>query len=252
MGSKGKEKFTLFDVKDPNFGPYGTNNGVLLKNWNGASDNFALAKSAYPDQYKNYGMGVLDLHNKELMGTYEVKPIPNPAFSSYDGTFLDVNIIVKDNQKKYLQNKGISSNPLDPDFYNHVQQIPSVDTICDTQDVLRTFAGGTRSAYGPAHMSAPWTLGPFLSSDSINVLKEIAKYTTMGPDTDPIWPFAEIIFPGAGIEATVLSDNPAHLLASYFIRDFKLFDVFKTKPPSTAEIIGSFEQPDGNGTINFV
>ena len=67
MGSKGKEKFTLFDVKDPNFGPYGTNNGVLLKNWNGASDNFALAKSAYPDQYKNYGMGVLDLHNKELM-----------------------------------------------------------------------------------------------------------------------------------------------------------------------------------------
>jgi serine/threonine protein kinase len=250
MGPKGKEKLTLFEVTNPDIGEYGNDNVVFLKNWQGASDNFAISKAKHPDLHKLYGTTVLGQHDKKQIGTVEYGAI-GKIINFEKGMLYDLNIKVTDQQKAYLKSQGITSDPANLDFYNHVQQIPVVDMAIDTQDVIRTFAGGHRAAFSYAHMSAPWTLGPLLSEKSVKILSELSKYVTVGPDSNATDLSIKNIFPKTGLECTILSDNPAHLLASYFIRDFKYFDMFKKKPPSTAKIIGSFVQPNGNGSINF-
>jgi hypothetical protein len=249
MGPPGKEKFTLFDLQYSDIGNLGSHNGVLLKNWNGASDNFAIMKN-YPSLYKKYGMSVLNIHKNKLSGHFEYIPVASDPIILQNNKLIDMNIIVKDKQKKYLESLNISSNPKTLEFYNHVQQIPALDMMNDTQDVLRTFAGGQRSVFSHPHMSATWALGPYLTSNSIEVLQEVAKYTTIGPFSDVIdIDSIQNVFPETWPGCTILSDNPAHLLASYFIRDFKYFNIFKKRPPLSSEILGSFKQPNGPGNI---
>jgi hypothetical protein len=198
-------------------------------------------------------MTCLKQGGKELIGSVESAILaPQVIIGPDNATLDDVHIQPTASQKAYLKQLAITSDPMDLDFYNHVQQIPSLDTVFDTQDTLRAFAGGGRTAYGGMHMAATWTLGPTLSKQSIEILAEISKYITLGPDAieDPVAGVGFAVEFGSDT-AYVVSDNPAHLLASYFIRDFKSFDIFKTKPPSSAKIIGSFMQPNGNGTIRF-
>ena len=250
-GPKGKEKLTLFDVEKPSLGEYGTNNAVFLKNWQGASDNFAVSKATNPNLHKFYGMTVLNQHDKKQIGSVEYSAVSNTIEYQND-TLLDVNIKVTNAQKAYLKSCGITSDPNNIDFYNHVQQIPAMEMGIDTQDVIRTFTGGTRAAFGFYHTSATYRLGPLLSNKSINILSELSKYIAFGPLSEYTTQGSiKDIFPKTGIECSILSDNPAHLLASYFIRDFKYFDMFKKKPSDRSTIIGSFTQPNGNGSINF-
>jgi len=250
MGKKGEERLSLFGILDQKLGSVpNPNNCIFLKNWQGASDNFAATKQWHPKLDAHYGMTVLK-QNADQVGTFELHPISDEVVLI--GTEIDdMHMLVKPDQKEYLKKLGITSDPTNLDFYNHVQQIPSVETVIDTQDALRTFAGGGRAAYGAPHMAAPWTLGPLLSKQSIEILSEVSKYTTLGPESDFSGLDTVRIFPDSRIGSIILSDNPAHLLASYFIRDFKFFDIFKKKPPASAKIIGSFKQPNGNGTIRF-
>ena len=253
MGPTGKEKLSLFDVKDGTIDPpyfdY-RNAGILLEDWKGMSHQVGIVKDKLDiDLRKIYGITPLEISvGKDYK--YRKVPLPETPILDRDNKIQDANMILTKEQKQFLKSKNIVTDPKNINFYNHVQQIPPIHLMYDTQDVLRTFAGGNRSSFGHTHMSAPWDIGPLLSQSSNKLLKNVSNYIVPGPESavqlahNVVDNLSDVF----GItDGFIMSDNPAHMLASYFIRDFADFDLFRTRPDSSKTIIASFTQPNGNG-----
>ena len=248
MGPPGKEKLSLFEHKSDG----GDETQIcLLKDWGGASDLFGYTN---PTLAGRYGMSALNIHDKSPVGTLQFSIGPLATKLSPSMFLHNMTTKLTPPQIKYMTSKGLEANPLALEFYTNVQYVPSVDFCIDTQDVLRSFGGGARAAFGHTHQSAIWHLGPLLPKASLDLLAEVSKFITVGPSTDDI-PHAMLpvfAYPiPKNTETIIISDNPATILASYFIRDFKPFDIFKQKPPANSKIIGSFRQPNGSGSIKF-
>ena len=179
----------------------------------------------------------------------------------YRAKIFDVNIVVKPEQKKFLTDNAIYPEPKSFDFYSDPNLVPPLQFMIDTQDVIRTFCGGPRSYYGYYHMSATWNNIRALSADATKLMKDLSDFVCFGPESgynvpaelQAVYPKKSALnasenFPdidpdgNSVIEASIFSDVPATMLASYFIRDFKPFDHFKQQPTG-ANIIGEFTQP---------
>ena len=123
--------------------------------------------------------------------------------------------VLNQSQKRILQ---IDSET--PEFYNS-NLVPPFEFICDTQDVLKMFLGGTRMTQGMwPHKTYPL---------DENFLQTMRKYAI-----NRIYNFNHIL-----TQSEKLSTELSHILAGYFILDYFTTTVNYTIPKDRGHIITS-------------
>jgi len=120
----------------------------------------------------------------------------------------EVNLTTK--QKNYLNEIGITTNTLSPNFYDHPEVIPPFEFYDDTQDAIRMFTGGVRTNGG--HHSG-------MKNFPSNYFYDLVKF--IGPTDRVVYSDKSYRF----------STNPSQVLAGYFIEEFfDKYTNFRQKP----------------------
>ena len=184
-------------------------------------------------------------------------------------TYVENYTELTDEQKQYIESYNQSNpqqptDPKDSNFYENVKLFPSSENMMDTQDILRTLCGGPRSFYGQPLTSIPRTIKECYSSglstpitkdiSLFNLLRNIGKYVIPGPDGDMVTlnnngrdkteQFKNTYNIDPWIERNnkpfiwpqIINDNPATMLAHYFINDFDDFKIFNNPPRNRTTI----------------
>lgn len=129
-----------------------------------------------------------------------------------DGSIIDLDTKLTPEVKKFLEKKGVTTNPLSKDFFLSPDIIPPFEFYNDTQDAIRMFVGGKRTTQNGNHRKYP------VITKSIE--KNLSKYLGKGDS----------------LKDLKFSTDPSQVLAGYFIQSF--FASYKKKPKG--EILGEY------------